>query len=288
MNPVVAKLRMISDVYSVIDSHFVDDAHVIEYQPGNWQGVDVKKVLGSKMFELHDVHIFFTEVGQIREAWIEALKPNLPWADDHFEERVCGAPINPGEQWKHWPWGNSASKFVDDFGYFNHNYMERYWPKYAGRLTHPTVDAEGWHQSMHEAIQDMFYPEARFGIRNYYGDLSDIPKQLVSDPYTRQAYLPIFFPEDVGHVDGGRRPCSLGYQFTMRKGRLHCFYPMRSCDYSRHFADDVYLTLLLMEWVLEECRKADAKWEQVKMGSLSMHMTSLHMFENDYRQRFQS
>src|SRR6478736_1975225 len=60
------------------------------------------------------------------------IQPNLPWADDHFEERVCGAPINPGVEWKNWPYGKSAAAFLDERGMFNHNYMERYWPKFAG------------------------------------------------------------------------------------------------------------------------------------------------------------
>jgi hypothetical protein len=28
---------------------------------------------------------------------------NLPWAEAHFQERVGGLPLNPGEQWMNWP-----------------------------------------------------------------------------------------------------------------------------------------------------------------------------------------
>src|SRR5690606_41630478 len=33
----------------------------------------------------------------------EQVNPNLPWADVHFEERVGGKPLNPGESYKLWP-----------------------------------------------------------------------------------------------------------------------------------------------------------------------------------------
>src|SRR5215831_17578459 len=34
----------------------------------------------------------------------DEIKPNLPWADDHFEERVSRVPSNPGEAFRTWPW----------------------------------------------------------------------------------------------------------------------------------------------------------------------------------------
>jgi hypothetical protein len=57
---------------------------------------------------------------------------------------------------------------------------------------------------------------------------------------------------------------------------------MRSCDFVRHFRDDVYLTIRLLLWVLEECRKQDAGgWGIVTPGTFRMHITSLHMFVPD-------
>ena len=43
------------------------------------------------------------------DTWRQDISPNLPWADNHFEERVCGEPINPGVEWKNWPYGASAA-----------------------------------------------------------------------------------------------------------------------------------------------------------------------------------
>lgn len=213
------------------------------------------------------------------EYWRGAVRPNLPWADDHFEERVSGAPMNPGTQWAKWPWGQSANTFRQG-EIFNHNYMERYWPKEAGFSERPTVDALDWNRAMRE-LSSLDLPEHR-GIRHTWGDLNDVVELLFRDPLTRQAYLPIFFPEDTGVGDGGRKPCTLGYQFIIRENMLHCFYPMRSCDLVRHYQDDVYMTIRLMLWVLERLRERDfATWSNVGLGSLTMHMSSLHCFAND-------
>src|SRR5690606_15120654 len=99
-----------------------------------WQGVDISKKPEMATFEA--LHVSFavnmTTYGFNMEAVAEDVKPNMPWAEDHFLERVCGHPINPGTQWKKWPYGQSAAKFLEG-GRFNHNYMERYWPRYANQ-----------------------------------------------------------------------------------------------------------------------------------------------------------
>jgi thymidylate synthase len=112
---------------------------------------------------------------------------------------------------------------------------------------------------------------------------------LIQDPWTRQAWIPLFFPEDTGGEDEGRKgilhmrkPCTLGWQFLRRGNLLHLFYPLRSCDLFRHFRNDCYLAVRLLLWVLRECRKKDSlKWDQVRPGTYSMWITSLHLFEGD-------
>jgi thymidylate synthase len=200
----------------------------------------------------------------------EAIKPNLPWADRHFEEeRVSGEPVNPGETWKIWPYAKSAETHIRGKQY-DHSYAERYWPKFAGN----TPDGR---------LTDSGQLVKRAGIRFPLGDLSDLVDVLVEDPLTRQAYLPIFFPEDLGAAKKSARvPCTLGYHFIRRNGMLHVYYPMRSCDFIRHFRDDVYLTSRLLIWVLEECvRRSPENWENVSLGTFRMHTTSLHMFVPD-------
>lgn len=248
---------------------------------GTWQGVDVSSKPDMDTFELMNYGFTLNLCGDgDLDNWRTQIKPNAPWADDHFEERVCGYPINPGTEWRNWPWGHSADTFRDENGKFNHNYMERYWPKHAN-VTRATLNVQDAINAIME--YEGGRPRPLQGIRNEYGDMDDLVKSLAANPYSRQEWFPIFHPEDVGEVIGGRKPCTLGYQFIVRNGRLHVFYPMRSCDFYRHFRDDIYLTLRLLLWVINRCRDiSPIPWEEITPGSITFHATSLHVFANDW------
>lgn len=199
-----------------------------------------------------------------------AVSPNLPWAEDAFLERVCGEPLNPGVQWSKWPYYKSANIHRKD-EIFSHSYAERMWPKHAGETVGGKLDH----------LPD--YTSWKRGIRFEYGDLNDLVTVLAQEPTTRQAYLPVFFPEDLGAaLSNARVPCTLGYNFIMRHSKLHIVYFIRSCDFSIHFRDDVYMTIRLLLWVLEQCRLAAPQngWDLVTPGSFTMHITSLHVFES--------
>lgn len=239
-----------------------------------WQGVETNGRLDYMSKELLNYHVCVPLKSESLEYYRKELTPNLPWADGHFEERVCGQPINPGTEWANWPWAGSAAKHRKANEKFNHNYMERFWPKFAG---HP-MD-QGFEVTMRQ------HPPHK-GIYHTYGDLKDVVDYLVKEPHTRQAYLPIFFPEDTGFGDGGRKPCTLGYQFIMRDNVIHIYYPLRSCDFYKHFRDDVYLAIRLLMWVRDQCAKQDSKWVDVKLGTITMHMTSFHLFYNDFVKLF--
>lgn len=256
-----------------------------------WQGSDIANRPEMATHEVAHVS-FCVDMSGMEfdlEAYQQDIKPNLPWADDHFEERVCGSPINPGTEWKNWPYARSAASFLDERGKFNHNYMERYWPKLAGLPQEPTADAADWRQKFEEeqhAVPELIMPRHR-GISYNYGDAADVVALLAGDPYTRQAYLPIWFPEDTG---GGskRAPCTIGYHFLMRDGKLDINYHIRSCDFVRHFRDDLYLTARLVLWVIQEAAKLDERWAAVTPGKFVMQIGSLHVFRNDYRILFGS
>jgi hypothetical protein len=227
-----------------------------------WQGQDVRSRPDMVTTELFNVTVEVPLRGlRSLNHWRAEIGPNLPWADDHFAERVSGKPLNPPPSWAWWPWAQSAAKHRDPNEKFNHSYPERFWPKKAHL---------NWNDPM--GIGDC----ALSGIHQEYGDLDDVVMLLRKDPQTRQAFFPIFFPEDTGVGDGGRKPCTLGYQFLRRGAQLHVVYSMRSCDLVRHYSDDVYLTVRLLLWVLEQCG-----WTDVKPGTFVMHMTSLHIFAND-------
>jgi hypothetical protein len=201
---------------------------------------------------------------------------NLPWAEDHFQERVSGIPMNPPPSNAWWPFAVAGNDMHKANEQFSHTYPERYWPKQAG--------------------DPMFHPRAKtdfpmWGIRYPYGDLGDVVRQLYDSPYTRQAYLPVWLPEDTGSVQGQRVPCTLGYQFLIRRdakggNELHVIYSMRSCDFMRHLADDIYMTIRLAQWVrtklVDQAVEDDyVTLQDLTMGKLHFHAGSLHIFEPD-------
>lgn len=241
-----------------------------------WQSVVIKNKPEMATHELLNVsfsaQLNSTELDYHREQ----IGPNLPWADDHFLERVGGEPLNPGVQWAKWPWGHSADKFRDAEGRFNHNYMERYWPKWArrtpdGRLSY--CDKRGVPADAGEPNKGLVHP---------YGDLQSVIDLLTRDPLTRQAYMPVFFPEDTGVEHGGRVPCTLGYHFIARGSKLHVVYYIRSCDLLRHFRDDIYLTVRLLLHVLYQVNEGLLQSKKLTPGTFTMHITSLHCFRNDW------
>jgi hypothetical protein len=249
---------------------------------GRWQGVPTlgrpdlitRELLSWGMSCHTDQRHVYQQDDDLLPILQDQIQPNLPWADDHFDERVSRVPSNPGEAYDFWPWWRgqyeeTAHAAADEFK-FSHTYQERFWPKKAGDSPWPS-----------EKLRDMH------GIRYPYGDLDDVVTMLFKDPYTRQAYLPIFFPEDTGAVHGGRIPCTLGYQFLLRNGKLHLWYFIRSCDYVRHFRDDIYLAARLQLWVIEQLVDRELRsdmpqlWVDVDPGYLHMLICSLHYHRGD-------
>jgi len=249
----------------------------------NWQGVDVSQKPEAQMHELLNWAFQIPLNGnESLSHWRQDICPNIPWADKHFEERVGRNPLNPGEQWKNWPWGNSADKFrTQEGGRFDHTYSERFWPRYAGITPGGIIDGHGGGPRL------IGNEPPLKGIRFRYSDLDDLVGHLAVDPLSRQAYLPIWFPED-GSPEARRKPCTLGYWFIMRGGFLHIHYPIRSCDIVRHFQDDCYMAVRLMLWILDRLRERETSgrgnvWKNVKPGMYSMWIGSFHCFVNDLR-----
>lgn len=247
--------------------------HSKQVHSGFWQGTDIRTKSEAAMREIMYYSMDVDLRGEERLEYYRAqVMPNLPWADDHFEERVCGEPLNPGKTWEAWPYALRADSSRDESGQFNHGYMERYWPKYAG------MTPGGKIIDFPVLLSEYFSP--RNGIRNPYGDLNDLIDLFIADPLTRQGYLPIYFPEDTGLKD--RKPCTLGYMFFMRDGKFDITYTIRSCDFIRHFRDDIYMTIRLQLWFLQQLRKRDPLWKNVQMGRFRMEIGSLHLFLNDW------
>lgn len=259
---------------------FVFEAEKVD--GGRWQSLDVKGDPNKVTWELREASLVIRMPDLIEGAQQE-FRPNLPWAEDHFRERVSGIPHNPPPSQAWWPFvQNGHSEHLNE-GKFSHTYPERFWPKHAGHGSCNCPLAA-------EMVDDTPYDwpcdyGARNGVRFEYGDLRDVVDRLVTNPLTRQAYLPVWFPEDTGAPASERVPCTLGYLFMIRNGKLHVTYHIRSCDFMRHFRDDVYMAVRLGQWVRDQLEQSRATGgevqEQLEMGELTMHIGSFHIFAGD-------
>lgn len=245
----VARGRMIHDL---LNGYPIDT--------GEWQSMDTTGSRAHWTYEIENVTYEVAVPTSIPE-WQNNTRADLPWAETHFAERVSGQPLNPPPSHVDWPYAvrGNADHTTDE--QFDHTYPERFWPTRAGLGEF----AHGRH----------------LGIRFEYGDLDDVIMLLVKSPHTRQAYLPVWFPEDTGgHVRlGARVPCTLGYHFMIRYGILSCRYYIRSCDIKRHFHNDIYMAGRLMQYVRHEVHRNGGL--KVIPGTLTTHIGSLHAFVGD-------
>lgn len=212
------------------------------FQSARWQGKENPPVFWEVLNASFEAPMYLTQEEANRE-----IEPQQPWADEHFLERVSGLPMNPPPSAMNWLKKDAAGEYLEEGGKFSHSYPERMWPKGLCE-----------------------------GIRYDIGDLKDVAEMLGQDPTTRQCYVPLWFPEDIIASKMGRRvPCTLGWHFILRDGKLNCLYPMRSCDALRHLHNDLYFANLLTIWMIEHSG-IDAV-----PGMLNFHAVNLHCFQND-------
>ena len=232
--------------------------HLLKTDPintGKWQTLDISQSGAHATYELLNVSLWY-DMPNSRGGAQEYIKPDLPWAERHFQERIGGKAINPGEEHANWPYHNGQVQLHQNGGKYDHNYMERFWP---------TDLKDGF-----SVFPNKYWHGYRFKI----GDLNDLIEQLRRDPGTRQAYLPVWFPEDTGATAGQRVPCTLGYHFIVREGVLHCQYNLRSCEIYRHFTNDIYMAVRLAQHVGKSIGVRD-------MGRLTTNIVSFHGFVGD-------
>ena len=162
-----------------------------------------------------------------------------PWADSEFNERIDpSGNINPGNAWE--------------------------------------LRKDVWTEYLHEGKMAYTYNERLF----LNDQLNKIIERLKEDKDSRQLWVSIWNPEIDPDKLGGvsRVPCSLGYNFQYREGKLNIHYVMRSCDFSTHFINDVYLAIKLLEYVAEKTG--------LKVGSFTHTMFSLHVYKEDVSKVF--
>jgi hypothetical protein len=255
-----------------------------------WQAMNVRGSVAHRMHEMEDVTI----VVPYPSLWDGPafMAPDLPWAEDHFNERVSGVPYNPPPSAARWPHAVRGNADHTTGAEYDHTYPERFWPRRAGTKCPSPEECMSRCEGKGQGHYD------HRGIRFAYGDLSDVVALLVRDRGTRQAYLPVWFPEDTGAEHNGkaiRVPCTLGYHFMIRDGELSCRYYLRSCDVYRHLNNDIYMASRLMAWVAdavnhytalifdEDYAEHNGKTcpPDVTVGRLIVHVASLHLFVAD-------
>src|SRR5438105_2869350 len=108
--------------------------HGAKVDPGRWQGVPTEGKPDLVTQELLDLDLSFPIADTMPEL-VEQIQPNVPWAENHFQERVSRDPSNPGVEFKNWPWWRGqdalAMAFDPEQGLnpkFSHTYQERFWP----------------------------------------------------------------------------------------------------------------------------------------------------------------
>ena len=107
----------------------------------------------------------------------------------------------------------------------------------------------------------------------YSQSLEGVIRLLQKDRYSRRAIINMWYPEEALEHLYVRVPCSMYYHFMYRDDKLNVSYHQRSCDFSEHWANDIYLTSRLMGYI--------ASGTGLEPGRLTHHLGSLHVYNKD-------
>lgn len=169
----------------------------------------------------------------VLEPFFKDLNPTRPWVDAEWKERLEGI---------------------------------------EGRSLNP-----GEAYKLREEIWSEFLHNGRFAYtysERLQFQVMDIIERLKKDPESRQLYIGMWSNDfDTNRLGSMRVPCSLGWHFMVRRGKLHMTYFMRSCDLITHFHNDVYLSLKLQDYV--------AIQTGIPLGNFTHFISSLHVFQKD-------
>lgn len=115
---------------------------------------------------------------------------------------------------------------------------------------------------------------------NYVRQLDNAIAALKDDIHSRRAMIMVFRPEDTQESMGyqTRIPCSVSYQFLIRNNKLMVIYYIRSNDYFKHFAIDIWLTHAIQDYI---CQQLQGIYPGLKVGSLNYYAGSFHAYNED-------
>lgn len=190
--------------------------------------------------------------------------PNVtqPWADEEFKERIT----------------DPFKDYRESDGSMNFNYLSK--EKIDSLFINPgkayKLREEVWKEYLHNNKLAYSYNELLW--KN--DQLTKVINRLKEDSDSRQLWISLWNPEKDPDFLGGvsRVPCSLGYGLQVREGKLNLHYVMRSCDFSTHFPNDVYLAIKFLEYVAEQTG--------YPVGNFTHTMFSLHVYKKDLKNVF--
>ena len=157
---------------------------------------------------------------------------------------------------------------IDNYNWCVSEFQERINPDYINPGKAWVLRKETWEQFLVNGVFEYSYNERM----NTYGQLDKVIKELIENPDTRQAVIHINFPQDCEGWRKKRIPCSLSYQFMIRRGALDIIYNMRSSDFYSHFRNDI--------WLADELRRYVALKIKRPIGLFMMNVASLHIYRN--------
>jgi len=213
-----------------------------------YQDVDIANNPDFEAYEVQNYTYLVTDINP-RDP---GLRPTQPWVTNELVERLSGHPLNPGEAYK------LRRNVWDQFlraGKFAYTYAER-----IARV------------EKHRELKEVYH--------RLPSQVDLIVDLLKKDPASRQAFMSIWNPDiDLERAGGEARiPCSLGYYFQIRQGRLNMTYLQRSADFSTHFHNDIWLAINLQDAIAQRL--------EVPLGYFCHWLGSLHVFSKDVRDVF--
>ena len=227
-------MRIYMDAPEAIEEIKRDLAEMgIRVKPSTMQNKDIK---GNKDYETMELQNYAYTI-------LDAKAKEVPgvsqiWADIEFVERV--SPVDP-----------LTLDYINPGEAWKHR--PEVWTEY--------LNGEGkFCYSYNERMADQ---------------IDKVINQLKVDPDSRQIWMSIWNPViDLNDIGGKKRvPCSLGYGFQVREGKLNIHYIMRSCDFATHMNNDIYLAMKLLEYI--------AHHAGYSVGNFTHTIFSLHVYQKD-------
>lgn len=125
----------------------------------------------------------------------------------------------------------------------------------------------------HGVLQGAYGPRMRFW-NGQQDQLDRVRRLLTRDPDSRQAVIQLFDPQ---RDRGGFKdvPCTLGYRFFLREGRLHMHTTMRSQDAWLGLPYDLFAATVLQELL--------AGWLGAGLGEYRHTIDSLHLYAEHHQ-----